>query len=221
MILLIGSGWYFAQQGKLADYVLNVITNVMFLIFTLTVLNQISEQQQLRAEIRDLLNKVELDRGENSLRAFMEIVSAIKRGKYPSTTLRNIYFVDAKLSEIHLEAYHLEGADLRRVNFEKASLIGIYLQNANLEQANLRDVNLTFGHLEGVNLSGADLCGVNLKSAILSDGLQKTVLKGAKFNSQTIFNGDTILPNGTHYRLDEIDEMRTYLEEELGMIWSP
>lgn len=219
VIIIVAGGLFFSGE-KLTDYVMNIVTNLMFLIFTLTVVNEITRRQQISAEIRDLLNKIERDSGENSYDAFLEIVSAIRRRKYPVNTLRGVYYQDAQLAGTYLESYHLEDAILRRADFEGASLISIYLQNANLEGANLRDANLTLAHLDGVNLSGADLCGTILKNAILRhSSTQKTVLKGAKFNDKTILNGDTVLPNGIRYRPDEKDEMRIYLEQELGMIW--
>lgn len=218
LFLLVAFGFYFSSLGKLTDYLINVVTNVMFLVFTYTFLKDLTNQQQLQAEIRDLLNRVEQGNVENSYEAFIEIVEAIKRGKYPFDTLRGKYYRNAKLTGIHLESYHLENADLTKADLEKAKLIGIYFQNANLEEANLRDANLTLAHLEGANLSGADLRGTILNHAIFN---HDSKLKSAMFNTNTKFNGDTILPNGSRYKLDETDEMRAYLERELGMIWYP
>jgi hypothetical protein len=96
---------------------------------------------------------------------------------------------DASLFSANLIGVNFTGADLEGANFTNADLSRADLRSANLSEASLKFTNLQNAALRRTNLQkaelfGCDLTGANLVAADLTDA---------------IFNGSTILPDGSNW----------------------
>ena len=87
---------------------------------------------------------------------------------------------EAKLEEANLDSAYLDSADLRGADLTNAKMQPDDLYRANLSGANLVGANLSYA-----NLRGADLRDANL-SLTVSSYLDKTILKGAQYNTKEI-----------------------------------
>jgi hypothetical protein len=95
------------------------------------------------------------------------------------------------LKKVNLSHANLEGARLAKVNLEEA-----HLPLANLQRVKLLDANLRYAYMQGCNLAHANLSSANLKGANLNDAN----LIGVKFDDQTRFSEETILPDCTYWK---------------------
>jgi hypothetical protein len=103
----------------------------------------------------------------------------------------------ANLRWANLQGVNLEGASLQEANLWEVNLDGAFLVRADLRGADLRAVNLQGALMMGVNLRGALLDEANLQGARLDD---ITVYgPGGPQTVETGFDGDTTLPDGSHW----------------------
>lgn len=120
--------------------------------------------------------------------------SLLRGANFQDADLRNTYLGRAVLSGADLRGATLpfnlgqQGIDLRNANLEGLDLKGTGFFRSNLSGANLKNTK-NFGDIFGVNLSNADLRGSNLLTARTGFGFQgeSLNLKGAKYNSDTVF----------------------------------
>ena len=92
--------------------------------------------------------------------------------------------IEVNCTNCNLDRASLEKAYLGLSNFQNCRLSAVNFREANLEEANLSQANLENADLSMANLKKANLRGANLQGA----NLEKTCLRGAIYNSTTIFN---------------------------------
>lgn len=119
---------------------------------------------------------------------------------------------------------NMYGSDLSGASFAQALMTGMILHSANLSNASFRDANLTSS-----DLTQADLSNANLQYAVLTNArlprsdLQGANLRGANLQStiltNTLFDENTRLPDGTYWTPDT--DMARFTYPEHPDFWNP
>lgn len=99
--------------------------------------------------------------------------------------LRGAQLLFTELQDAFLSSADLREAIVTGARLQNAKMVGAMLQNADLTYANLQNAVMESVLLHGTNLSGANLQGVRLRGAVLND--------------KTIFDAETILPDGSRW----------------------
>jgi len=209
-VLVIGIfiGAYIFPQ-KVEDYSVNLYTEVISVIFTIVVLDQINEYRDTQRLKRRLVR-------EAGSRANNTAVSAIdwmrhegwltgESGLLKGADLHDAKLANANLYEANLEDANLLHANLYKANLAESNLTRAVLYEANLTNADLRGANLEGAYLAGTNLTNAKLNRANLTNADLRGAiLIGANLQNAKLNNDTMLFSDinnniivAILPDGT------------------------
>lgn len=108
--------------------------------------------------------------------------------------LRNLgYVTDGSLRDRKLDWAQLQTADLKEADLRGANLGGANLQGASFWYANLQGAILGSAKLQKANLCGAKLQGADLHSATLT---------GVMIDKNTIFDEQTIMPDGNFWTFE-------------------
>lgn len=100
------------------------------------------------------------------------------------------YVTDGSLSGKKLHWAQLQKANLQEADLRETNLGGANLHGASLWHANLQGAIFGSAQLQNANLGGAKLQGADLHSAKLA---------GATLDENTIFDENTILPDGSKW----------------------
>lgn len=118
------------------------------------------------------------------------------------------WLIDGLLRGTHLSRANLAGANLQQVDLTDA-----HLGLANLHKTKLAGANLTRAYLQGANLDGASLSGAALRGANLNDAN----LSGAHFDSETLLDTETILPDCTYW--EKGTDIRRFTDPHHSQFW--
>lgn len=136
--------------------------------------------------------------------------------------LNEITLTSANLNQSNLQSATFAEANLQNTTFMEANLKDTLLGKANLQNTDLWGANLEGSFLVQANLQGAKLESVNLKNANLwaanlkNANLRNANLQGAKFDTLTLFNEKTVLPDNLYWNPDT--DMTKYTNSDL---WEP
>jgi len=156
-----------------------------------------TREKIMRAYTLTTLQLLNPDR-KRSLFLFLQDTNLISKGT------RIVHLKDANLTEINLSAIELPKVDLAKTLLKGAKLSGTILREANLSgaflvTADLTGADFTSADLTGADFTSADLTGADLRGAHLSEAeLNKTILKGARYNTKEITTTDSL---GTTYTI--------------------
>ncbi|MEL6404973.1 MAG: pentapeptide repeat-containing protein [Chloroflexota bacterium] len=234
-------GWLLNATNVLGDFYANVSSELLSIIVTVLVLERLNARRQDEQEKRRLIAL--LGSNERAVTgiaiAELEARGWLEDGSLQGITLlhANLQNVDLKyvdlsnasmghsnFSSSNLRAANLSLAYLGVANFRNADLYSADLRNADLFQADLSRANLFRTELNDANLSHTNLNRANLERANLSGAiLSNANLSDAKLYyaelSDTIFDKDTILPDGTNWT-PETDITR-FTNREHPNFWQP
>lgn len=125
------------------------------------------------------------------------------------TNLENANMVRTTIYDTRLSNVNLQNA-----NLEYANLYEAQLADTNLSGANLTNVNLGLADLSSANLSNANLTNANLSGAILIFKRDEDNIK------RTIFDENTILPDGTNYDPEKgLDQLARFGAYTQALTW--
>jgi len=162
------------HEGRLSEYLLNVLMEAHGMIFDIAVigililwLNKSGEKQ---INIRNQHNEIDDFRDWKATEASYRILGAIKRLNREDVhkiDLHECYLRNINLSYITLKGSNLNYADLAGVKLIDAVLDSTRLNQVNLENATLNKASLRFALLSGANLSGASGIKTDFENAFL------------------------------------------------------
>lgn len=127
----------------------------------------------------------------------------------------------AVINNVNLEMADLEKTNLRDAILRNSNLAGCDIGNSDLQNADLRRANLLWAslyraNLEGANMGGAFLLGADLRGANLKAvNLWDADIASIDIDSETQFDINTILPDGSHWR--NINDLERFVEGH----WKP
>jgi len=198
--LFIGGVVIFAFR----DFLLNLWSEAISIIFTVGVLEVLARQREQKALVDQLMRQVHYPAHSVAVNALSELHSMGKlegddgllvKGGFseldwhgvdlPHVNLSEAYFWKATLSNINLT-----DANLTQTNFQEADISEAILWRVDLSDSILRQAILTNTTLMNAQLWGADLTGANLTEADI---------EGVHFSGATLT--DAILPDGTTYEI--------------------
>ena len=163
--------------------------------------------------VRNLIKKRKNSQKKSSFATPYELLKNYIRGetnfqrsnftkiKLNNVTLKGVNFNHSNFTEAELKLANLSNSSLRSVNLSRANLEKAILTEVDFTDACLNSVNFTDAHLEGSSFQKADLRAADLRHGYLvnvsfqgadlrSAKLQDANLKGAVYNSQTLFDPD-------------------------------
>lgn len=144
----------------------------------------------------------------------------LENANLDEANLKGTNLTHAKLNGVKLRGAELGGANLSEANMQEARLWKAKLQGAKLEAAMLQEANLAHAELQKANLHLARLQKTNLTQARLQGvRLLEANLQGANLTN-TEFDKETVLPDGTRYVPNETD-MSRYTNPSHSDFWQP
>ena len=211
-------------------YATNVYTELLSVVATILVLDQINQWRDRRALKERLFNEVKspaVGQATAAL-AWLRRDNWIQSDSFKNADLQNVNWSNAYLGELNFEKTNLRGANLQNVTnensdddednrwrsttFNHANLQLTKLQDAKLALASFRQADLYASDLSGAYLRDVDLRFANLRRARLHGTvLTNANLSGANLflasienNKWTYLDGtrEAILPDGTTWTPD-------------------
>jgi hypothetical protein len=164
-------------QRTFLDFYTNVGTELASIAITILIIDRLNERRLDEQQKEELV--LQMGSPDNSF-AIEAVRMLTAQGWLEGKTLK----------KAHLSRANLEGANLQKVNLEDARL-----PLANLRKVKFNNANLKRAYMQGANLDHVNLSGANLEGANLND----TNLIDAKFDHQTRFSAETILPDCTFW----------------------
>jgi pentapeptide repeat protein len=195
--VLIGFG-IFASPNDRSSYCINLFTSVFSIAATVLIVDQIikkrNQQSEKRIAIGRLIRELRKGTSETATLALEEL----KENQW-------LYDGSLKMANLHW-AKGLFVLDFTYANLRQADLGGADLTNATFWHSKLE--NSIFG---SATLNGTNFGGANLKDADFTN---------AVVNQETVFNGDTILPDGNRYQPDlGLDQFTPFREPNAPNFW--
>lgn len=223
LVLLIGIAIGALLFGDNANFNLNIYTEIISIIVTALVVDQIIRRRDRKQMQQRLLRDV-AGPSEDVAKAAINIMREENWLVGEHSLLKNAYLWEAKLTGVALNGANLSGAALgnsyfqeaylSNVNFSNADLMGADLNRADMVNSNFHNAQMRYANLEASYLGAADLRGANLQDAYLA---------GAHFTDMyfgdATFDSNTVLPDGS--RWDQTAEIDRFTDPAHPQYWQP
>ena len=186
---------YFGLSENMLGYVANVSTELLGIIATVVVIDQMNHRRNIRERKLALFRQARSRSNDVAL----EAVDQLQHEDWWDELLKYYHNdkgqVDLSFVHwsggIHLAEVHLENADLRDAHLQQAILWDAHLENANLQKAHLEQANFLSAHLENADLFKAHLENAILNVAHLQNAnLRYTHLENADLRDARLQNAD-------------------------------
>ena len=173
-------------------YATNVYTELLSVVATIVVLDQINQwrdKQNLKARLMNEVKSPAIGQATAAL-VWLRRENWIATNSFKNSDLQNVNWANAYIGELNFESSILRGANLQNVTNEKSN----FEKNNRWQEIIFRRANLRLS-----NLSGAKLAGTNFREADLySADLSKAYLRVANFSFANLRRAklhDTVLTN--------------------------
>lgn len=205
------------------NFSLNIYTEVISIIVTALVVDQIVRRRDQMQQRRRLLRDVGGPSGEVA-RAAINIMRQEGWLEGKRSLLVNANLWEAQLTGVALNGANLRGAALgnayleraylSNVDFGGADLMGADMRESDLVRTNLNGAQMRFANLSGAYLGASDLRGANLQDCnLLNAHFTDMYFGGAHFNKETI------LPDGSHWTSDA--DLSRFTDANHPDFWQP